>query len=136
MDEAEILQALTPLIVEVTRAAPEEIRVDSCLMTDLGAASLDLLDLSFLIEERFGIRLEADEFTSQAQAGLPGGVLEHDGFLTEEGLAALRRFLPEVPPQKLAGPMRRTEIPTVLTVAVFVHLIQRKRAEKEAHAHA
>ena len=47
MDEARILEALTPLIVEVTRAAPEEIRLNSGLMTDLGAASLDLLDLSY-----------------------------------------------------------------------------------------
>jgi acyl carrier protein len=136
MDEAEVLAALTPLVVEVTRADPSEIHMESCLMTDLGAASLDLLDLSFLIEERFGIRLEADEFTRQVRASVPGGVFEHDGYFTTDGLAALRRFLPEVPAQKLAGPLRQTEIPLVLTVGVFVHLVQRKLAEKETTAHA
>lgn len=137
MDDTEILAALTPLVVEVTRADFAEIRMESCLMTDLGAASLDLLDLSFLIEERFAIRLEADEFTSQVAASVPGGVYERpDGFLTNEGLAVLRSYLPEIPAQKLAGPMRRTEIPSVLTVGVFVHLIQRKLAEKEVQTHA
>jgi acyl carrier protein len=136
MDEAEVLAALTPLVVEVTRADPAEIRMESCLMTDLGAASLDLLDLSFLIEERFGIRLEADEFTRQVEATVPGGIFEHDGFFTADGLAALRGFLPEVPAQKLAGPLRQTEIPSILTVGVFVHLVQRKIAEKETMNHA
>jgi acyl carrier protein len=136
MDEAAILEALKPLIVEVTRADPDEIRLESGLMTDLGAASLDLLDLSFLIEERFAIRLEADEFTGQIQAAVPGGVYEHNGFLTPEAMAALRRFMPEVPAARLATPLRRTEIPGVLTVGVFVHLIQRKLASREVPADA
>ena len=132
MDEQAVLKVLIPLIVEVTRADPAEIHMASGLMSDLGAASLDLLDLSFLIEERFAIRLEADEFTVQVQADLPGGGYEHNGFLTEPALAALRRALPEIPPDKFAGPMRRMEIPSVLTVGVFVHLIQRKLSAKEA----
>ena len=126
MDEQTVLEALKPLIAEVTRVELETIRMESGLMTDLGAASLDLLDLSFLIEERFDIRLEADEFTSHAQARLPDGVYEFNGYLTEAALGALRELMPEVPPEKLRSPMRRTEIPSVLTVGVFVHLIQRK----------
>ena len=136
-DEREVFDRLAPLIVEVTGEPEEAIQMDSILSADLGAESLDLLDLSFLIEEEFGIVLEADEFESRAKARIPGGEYERDGHLTEAALAELRRALPEVPPQRLQAPLRKSELPSVLTVAVFVHLIQRKLAEKgEAHVGA
>ena len=56
-----------PLVREVT-GARRQIRMESGLMQDLGAESLDLLDLSFLIEETFGVTIEADEFERQASS--------------------------------------------------------------------
>jgi len=130
--ETDIFQQLTPLIAEVTGVSPDEIQMHSGLMSDLGAESLDLLDLSFLIEERFGIRLESDEFERQARHRLHGQPYEVDGFLTPPALEQLRAALPELNPERLAGPLRKTELPSILNVAVFVHLIQRKLATKEA----
>jgi len=40
--------------------------------------------------------------------------------------------LPEVPPERLSAGLRKMEVPSVLNVAVFVHLIQRKVATKQA----
>ena len=74
--------------------------MDSVLMDDLGAESLDLLDLSFLIEEAFGVTIAADEFERQATSRMPGGVYERDGLLTEEAVGELRKALPEVPPRE------------------------------------
>jgi len=135
MNEREILDRLTPLIREVTGARPEQITPEANLMADLGAESLDLLDLSFLIEEQFGITIESDEFGRQATARLGGAPYERDGRLTEEALAELRRAMPEVPPNAFRPGLRPVELPSVLNVAVFAHLIGRKLAENEA-AHA
>lgn len=135
--EAEVFARLVPLIVEVTGAAESEIAMASVLTADLGAESLDLLDLSFLIEEAFGIRIEADEFEARAKARLAGAAYEEDGYLTPAALAELRRALPEVPPARLGEGLRKMDIPSVLSVAVFVHLIQRKllaAAEGAGHA--
>lgn len=133
MTDQEVLESLRPFIVEVTGARPADIRMDSVLMQDLGAESLDLLDLCFLIEERFHITIAPNEFEKQSRAHIPGGVYERDGFLTDQALAELRSALPEVDPRKLAPGLRKTELPSLLTVSVFVHLIQRKLAElKEA----
>ena len=106
------------------------IGLQQVLMENLGAESLDLLDLSFLIEERFGITIGSHEFEDQAKARLPGGVYEKEGFLTPEALVELRRALPEIPPARLVPGLRKLELPSLLTVSVFVHLIQRKLAEK------
>lgn len=126
----EIFRKLIPLIRETTGVREEQITMDAVLMEDLGAESLDLLDLSFLIEETFGVTIEADEFEQQATLRIPGGVYERDGILTEGALAELRRALPEVPPEKLQPGLKKVEVPAVLNVAVFVHVIQRKLAEK------
>lgn len=128
MSEQEIFEALRPLIRKVTAVHEEQIRMDSNLMEDLGAASLDLLDLSFLIEETFGITLASDELQRQVTERLSGAAYEENGFVTETALAELRRLLPEVPPAKLQPPLARVALPSVLNVAVFVHLIERKLA--------
>jgi len=128
--ELEIFERLRPLVKEVTGVPVERIHMEHVLMENLGAESLDLLDLSFLIEERFGITIGSHEFEDQAKARLPGGVYEKEGFLTPEALVELRRALPEIPPARLVPGLRKLELPSLLTVSVFVHLIQRKLAEK------
>jgi acyl carrier protein len=130
MTEEMIFRQLLPLVREVTGAREEQVRMESVLMGDLGAESIDLLDLSFLIEEAFGITIEADEFERQAKQRIPGGVYETNGYLTEQALEELRKALPEVHPESLRSGLKKVEVPSVLTVAVFVHLIQRKLAEK------
>lgn len=128
MTETEVFEKLLPLIQEVTGARADQVKMSSNLMEDLGAESIDLLDLSFLIEETFGIAIEADEFERQASGQIPGGQYERDGYLTPEAIVELRKALPEVPPGKIHPGLRKIEVPAVLNVAVFVHLIQRKQA--------
>ncbi|NIP28482.1 MAG: hypothetical protein GWN55_17070 [Phycisphaerae bacterium] len=130
MTEQEIFKRLVPLIREVTGVREEQIRMESCLMYDLGAESVDLLDFTFLIEEVFGVTIEADEFEQQARRRIPGGVYEENGYLTDEALEELKKALPEVPAECLKPGLKKIELPSVLNVAVFVHLIQRKLADK------
>jgi len=132
MTEQEVYARLVPLVHEVTCMPEERISMESVLVEDLGAESLDLLDLSFLIEEKFGVTMAADEFERQARREAPGVAYDRDGLLTEEGIARLRTALPEVPSERLQAGMPKVALPRVLSVAVFVHLIQRKLAEKEA----
>lgn len=132
MTEQDVFAKLAPLVTEVTGVATETIAMNSEFMGDLGAESIDLLDLAFLIEERFSIMIGPDEFERQVARDIPGGVYERDGYLTDEALVELRKALPEVRPDRLRPGLRKIELPSVLTVAVFVHLIQRKLAAAEA----
>ena len=132
MTEQEVFEKLIPLIREVTGARAEQIKMESGLMDDLGAESIDLLDLSFLIEEAFSVALEGDEFEQQAGGRIRDGVWEVDGVLTDAALAELREALPEIPADKLSPGLKKIELPGVLNVAVFVHLIERKLTETAA----
>ena len=130
MTEQEIFEKIVPLVREVTGVREEQVKMESGLMKDLGAESVDLLDFSFLIEEAFGITIEANEFEKQASDRLNGKDYEIDGVLTDEALKELTKALPEVPTELLKPGLKKIELPSVLNVAVFVHIIQRKLAEK------
>ena len=134
MTEEQIYERLVPMIVEVTGVRPEEISMASVLVTDLGAESLDLLDLSFLIAEEFGVTLEADEFERQAKQRMPDGTYEEGGLLTEAAVVELRQALPEIDHTRLVAGLRKVDLPMLLTVSVFVRLIQRKLAEETTDA--
>ncbi len=134
MNENEILERLLPLICEVTGAREDQVRMESGLMDDLGAESLDLLDLSFLIEETFGASIAADEFERRATAHLSPNIYEKNGYLTEAAIVELRKALSDIPPEKLQPGLPKIALPRVLNVAVFVHLIQQKLAEATEEA--
>lgn len=135
MSDERIFQRLLPLVAEVTGMKREAIHWNSVLMADLGAESLDLLDLSFLIEDEFGILLESDAIERQAKERMGDMPYEVDGVLTEAGVAELRKVLPELDGPRLVYPLPRAEIPSLLTVGTFVRLIQLKLAVKQvAHA--
>jgi acyl carrier protein len=130
MTEQDIFEQLVPLIRQVTGAKPEQVTMGAYLVGDLGAESIDLLDLSFLIEETFEVTLEPDEFENRARAQLGDAEYADGGVLTEEAARQLRIALPEVNPELIRAGMRKIEVPGVLNVAVFVHLIGDKLASQ------
>ncbi len=136
MTENEVFEGLKPLLVEVLGIRPESIEPKSLLVADLGAESIDLLDLSFRIEETFHVTIEANEIEREASQRLPGGAYEKDGRLTAEALTQIRAALPELDAARLVTGLRKTDLPSLLTVQFFVRLILRKLSAKEGVRHA
>lgn len=134
MTEKEIFEELKPLLVEVLGVPADRIRFDSVLVSELGAESIDLLDLSFRIEEKFQVRIEANEIEQEAKKRVPDGVYEKDGYLTEAALVEIRKSLPELDAGKLMKGLRKMDLPSLLTVSFFVHLIARKLAAQQEGA--
>jgi acyl carrier protein len=136
MTENQIFERLKPLLVEVLGVTPEKIRPNSVLVADLAAESIDLLDLSFRIEEAFNVTIEGNEIEREASQRLPGGVYEKDGRLTDAALAEIRTSLPELDAARLVPGLRKMDLPSLLTVQFFVRLVARKLSEKEGVIHA
>ena len=130
MTQDEIIQRLTPLIHEITAVPEERITPESSLFHDLGAESLDLLDLSFLIEEEFGVQLAANDLERRIRSSLPDdSAFEVNGILTPEALAELKRLLPEVPENAYPENLAHVAIPSIFNVAAFARLIAYKLEE-------
>lgn len=62
----------------------EIIALDSRLIDDLGADSLDFIDIVFNLEKKFGIKIPEDEFDFLARLDFTSAEVMRDGFLTVE----------------------------------------------------
>jgi len=59
------------VIADVLMVAPEAVTPDSRLVADLGAESIDFLDLIFRIEEALGVKIPPDRWSQFVAERLP-----------------------------------------------------------------
>ncbi|MGE5679740.1 MAG: acyl carrier protein [Bacillota bacterium] len=133
MNENEIIDALKKCIAETIGIKAETIQsLDASVIDDLGADSLDLLDLVFRIEKTFGITISRGEIERKARETLPEEKFEKDGFLTDMAKEALKSALPEVDAARFEGSLRKNDIPRLLTVRTFYKIIKDKMELRDA----
>jgi acyl carrier protein len=89
----EIYTKVSATLVEALNVDEEEIRPTSTLQGDLGAESIDFLDIVFRLEREFGIKIPRGElFPESIFQGDPEFV--HNGRVTDKGLEELRSRMP------------------------------------------
>src|SRR5438876_12399080 len=91
--QEEIYTKVSATLVEALNVDEEEIKPTATLQGDLGAESIDFLDIVFRLEREFGIKIPRGElFPESIFQGDPEFV--QDGRVTEKGLAELRARMP------------------------------------------
>ena len=100
----------------------DEVVADARLIEDLGAESLDFLDIVFRLERSFDIKIPRGGIEAEAREDVDG-VYEVDGVLTAEGLAKLTEVMPEVPPEEFVEGLRVSEIPELFRVTTFYNIV-------------
>src|SRR5438094_2482147 len=89
----EIFQKVSATLVEALNVDEDEIKPTSTLVGDLGAESIDFLDIVFRLEREFGIKIPRGElFPESIFSGDPEFV--QDGKVTSKGLEELRSRMP------------------------------------------
>src|SRR5271165_2549170 len=89
----EIYQKVTSTLVEALNVDEEDIKPTSTLQGDLGAESIDFLDIVFRLEREFGIKIPRGEL-------FPESIFQGDldfvqnGRVTDKGIAELRARMP------------------------------------------
>src|SRR6185437_12263070 len=89
----EIYSKVSSTLVEALNVDEDEIKPTSTLQGDLGAESIDFLDIVFRLEREFGIKIPRGElFPESIFQGDPEFV--QDGKVTSRGLEELRTKMP------------------------------------------
>jgi acyl carrier protein len=117
------------LVAESLSKPLEEVQLTSNLMADLGAESLDFLDVVFRIERAFEIQITRGEMERAARGDMSEDEFAPGGVISEKGLARLRELMPEAKDKIVAG-LRPTQILSLFTVRTFVNLAAGKRQGK------
>ncbi|MDD2715532.1 MAG: acyl carrier protein [Candidatus Wallbacteria bacterium] len=126
MQDSEIMEKVKDCLVTALGVDRKKIELDSSLVNDLGAESLDLLDLVFRLEQTFKIRLSRGEMENKARKTLTDEEFEQDGILSAAALEKLREQMPEVAADKFKPGMRASDIPTLFTPRTFLRIVAEK----------
>ena len=91
--QEEIYTKVSATLVEALNVDEEDVKPSSTLQGDLGAESIDFLDIVFRLEREFGIKIPRGElFPESVFQGDPDFVRE--GRVTDQGMGELRSRMP------------------------------------------
>jgi acyl carrier protein len=134
----EEIMAIYPKVAAIVSDAlgrdPAEIKPDASLVADLGAESIDFLDIVFRLERAFKVKIPRGKLVEDARGTLSESEFESGGVVSEAGLARLRAFLSEVPEERLKSPLNVSEIPRLLTTETFCKIVIRQQRAAAARS--
>jgi acyl carrier protein len=114
----EIYARVTSVLVEASVVDNDDITPTAALQRDLGADSLDLLEVMFRLEHEFGIQIPRRELFPDSTFRI-GQELVSNGELTDKGLAELGSRLPYADLSNFQNDRRLIAIPDLLTVGLI-----------------
>jgi acyl carrier protein len=116
-------------IVKEALGCDAEVRLDSNLMDDLGAESLDFLDIVFKLEHEFGIQITRGEMERAARGDMSEEEFAPGGVVSEAGLLRLRELMPEARDRIQPG-LRAMQILRLFSVQTFANIAAEKVREQ------
>ena len=123
--QEEIYHKVSATLVEALNVDQDEVKPTSTLQGDLGAESIDFLDIVFRLEREFGIKIPRGElFPESIFQGDPEFV--QDGRVTDKGLSELRARMPFADLSKFEANPEVSAISDLFTVEMIARYIQGK----------
>jgi acyl carrier protein len=126
MSETEVEQAVREIVAGALARDVATVALTSNLMDDLGAESLDFLDIVFQVEQRFSIQITRGEMESAARGDMSADEFAPKGVISDAGLARLRELMPEAGDRIKPG-LRPAQILSLFSVQTFVNIVNGKR---------
>jgi acyl carrier protein len=129
LTESDVQQRVKEVVIETLCVEEDEVTLDARLTDDLGAESIDYLDLVFRLEKAFGIKIDRDEMS------VGDAVNEEyvqDDRITDAGMEALRERFPYAEVDVLDETRSIADFPRIFTVETFVKIVAEKLAEQAA----
>jgi len=124
----ELYEKVRRCVAEALAIDPAKVTPSASLIDDLGAESIDFLDLVFRLEAEYHVKIPRDGIRVVAQEGLADG-FERDGVLTPEALERLRILMPEVAAARISPGLRPHQIAGLFTAETFVRLVAWRLAD-------
>ena len=125
MDRDEIIQQVQEVLIDALGVDDDEVTAEATLMGDLGAESIDFLDIVFRLEKAFGIKIPREElFPAENLMNNPDFVL--NGKLTEKGLTELREKMPHTDITGFVDDPDINKLGDLFTVNAIVNYVEGK----------
>ena len=124
MTHDEVFEKVKEVLEEALGVDEDEVTPQATLGGDLGAESIDYLDIVFRLEKAFNIKINQAELMANEVLSDPQYV--QDGKVTDLGMAELRKQLPHADLDAFDASREVEEFPNVFTVESMVKFVQSK----------
>jgi acyl carrier protein len=131
----EVFVKVSAALMEALNVDEEAIKPTSTLQGDLGAESIDFLDILFRLEREFGIKIPRGElFPESIFQGDPE--LVRDGKVTDKGLEELRRRMPFADLTHFQDSRELSQLSDLFTVDLLTRYVHGKLTDGRPNADA
>lgn len=121
----EIFEKVQETLVDALGLDDDEVTPEATLIGDLGAESIDFLDIVFRLEKNFDIKIPRGELFPENLASADSGFVE-DGKVTEGGIAQLREKMPHADIDAFASDPQVSKLPDLFTVDMMCKFLASK----------
>lgn len=132
---SDTIERVKSCLAEVLALDSATISADASLIDDLGADSLDLVELMFVLERGFGVRLTQDDLRLTRQLGLSDEEIHENEVLTPLAIERLRERFPDSAALLVPG-VTRHQLAALLTARQIAASIDAKLATVSGQEHA
>ncbi len=128
MSHDEVFEKVQEVLVDALGVDDDEVTPEATLTGDLGAESIDFLDIVFRLEKAFDIKINQGEL-------FPDNVLQNeeyvqDGKVTDKGVEELKARMPHADFEKLEAAERDVnQVGEIFTVHAVVKFVQSKLSD-------
>ena len=125
MSREEIFQEVQEVLVDALGVDEDEVTAGTTLIGDLGAESIDFLDIVFRLEKAFGIKIPREELFP-AESLMNNLEFVSNGKLTEKGMAELKDKMPYTDFSAFENDPDINKLGDLFTVDVIVNYVGTK----------
>lgn len=122
MSRDEVYSKVSGVLVDALGVDEEQVKPTARLRQDLGAESIDFLDIVFRLEKAFGIKIPRGEMIPENVMTDPNYV--HNGRVTPAGMTELKKRMPYVDLTEFEKDPQVEQLP--FTVDAVVNYVQTK----------
>ena len=121
----EIFNKVRETLEDALGVDEDEVSPEATLAGDLGAESIDFLDIIFRLEKNFDVKIPRGELFPENLASADATFIQ-DGLVTSSGIEELRQRMPHADIDKLAADPKMENIQDLFTVQMIVNFLDAK----------
>ena len=126
MTKDEIASTTQTAVADALGLEEDEVTPDATLMDELGAESIDLLDILFRLERAVGVKIQASDLADHVQGGIPDDEFGDDaGIITPKGFEQLQKVMPQLT-DDMADKLEAEKVMGLFTVANLTDMVAAK----------
>jgi acyl carrier protein len=129
VNKTDIDVAVQNAVCEALALEADEVTPEATLTDELGAESIDLLDVLFRIERGTGVKVHAADLAEHIQGGLSDDEFSDDEeTISEAGLTHLASIMPQIDTDELRGTLKAERVIDLFTVQNLADLVSQRAA--------